>query len=258
MNFLPLRRIFISERDMSSGKKLSINRWSVEDRPREKFVAKGPAALSNAELLAILIGSGSTDESAVELMRRVLADFGNSLKALGRLSLHDLAPDGKHPNPPHRYKGLGPAKAVTLLAACELGRRRMAEEAAVQIQIRSSVDVYNYYLPLMQDCRHEEFHALLMNQANRVMSDVLVSRGGLTETVVDIRLLMREVLLQGATTLAICHNHPSGNLRPSRQDDSLTEKVMQACRMMNIRLLDHVILTDGGFYSYCEEGRLNV
>lgn len=243
---------------MPDGKKLSINRWAEEDRPREKFVAKGPAALSNAELLAILIGSGSTDESAVELMRRVLADFGNSLKALGRLSLHDLAPDGKHPDPVHRYKGLGPAKAITLLAACELGRRRMAEEAAVQMQIRSSTDVYNYYLPLMQDCRHEEFHALLMNQANRVMSDVLVSKGGLTETSVDIRLLMREVLLQGATTLAICHNHPSGTLRPSRQDDQLTDKVAQACRMMNIRLLDHVILTDGGFYSYCEEGRLNV
>ncbi|MCM1108705.1 MAG: DNA repair protein RadC [Clostridium sp.] len=241
---------------MPSGEKLSINQWAEEDRPREKFAAKGPSALSNAELLAILIGSGSTDESAVELMRRVLADCGNSLKTLGRMSLHDLAPDEQHPRPAHRYKGLGRAKAVKMLAACELGRRRMAEEAAERPQIGCSRDVYNFYLPLLQDCRHEEFHALLLNQANRVLTDVAVSKGGLTETVLDIRLLMREVLLQGATTMVVCHNHPSGNLRPSRQDDALTEKIEKACRLMNIRLIDHVILADGGYYSYCDEGKL--
>ena len=156
-----------------------------------------------------------------------------------------------------RYKGLGEAKAVTILAACELGRRRMEEEAVELPAIRSSMDLYHYFLPQMQDLFHEECYVLLMNQACRIMDKMLVSKGGLTETAVDIRLILREALLRRAPVIALCHNHPSGNLRPSAEDDRLTDKLLKACRMMNIRLLDHIIVADGGFYSYCEEGKLN-
>ncbi len=155
-----------------------------------------------------------------------------------------------------RYKGLGKAKAVTIMAACELGRRRMEEDVVELPSIRSSMDLYHYFLPQMQDLFHEECYAVLMNQACRIMDKVLVSKGGLTETAVDIRLILREALLRRAPVIALCHNHPSGNLRPSVEDDRLTDRLQKACRMMNIRLLDHIIVADGGFYSYCEEGKL--
>lgn len=243
--------------------KLTINRWAEDDRPREKLMRKGAAALSNAELLAILIGSGSPEESAVELMKRVLADCDNRLKALGRMSLEELTgmvevadPLTGKPRRVRRYKGLAEAKAVTIMAACELGRRRMEEDAVELPAIRSSMDLYRYFLPLMQDLLHEECHAVLMSQACRVVDRVLVSKGGLTETAVDIRLILREALLRRTPVIALCHNHPSGNLRPSVEDDRLTERLHKACRTMNIRLLDHIIVADGGFYSYCEEGKL--
>lgn len=246
-----------------SALRLNIKQQAAEDRPREKLMAKGPSALSNAELLAILIGSGTTDETAVELMQRVLADCGNSLITLGRLSLDELMSEidvtddvtGKVKRM-KRYKGLGEAKAVTILAACELARRRSEEPALVRKEIHSSVDLFNYFLPKMQDLPHEECYVLLMNQACKVLGHLLVSRGGLTETAVDIRMIMREALLKRATVLALCHNHPSGSLRPSADDDRLTDRLSNSCKMMGIRLLDHIIVTDSGFYSYCEEGRL--
>ncbi len=244
--------------------KLNIKQWAEDDRPREKLMRKGAAALSNAELLAILIGSGNVEESAVELMKRLLADCDNRLKALGRMSLEELTgtvetEDGNTGKKKlaRRYKGLGEAKAVAIMAACELGRRRMEEEAQELPAMRSSVDLYRYFLPLMQDLFHEECHVLLMNQACRVMDRMLVSKGGLTETAVDVRLILREALLRRAPVVALCHNHPSGNLRPSAEDDRLTDRLQRACRLMNIRLLDHIIVADGGFYSYCEEGKLN-
>ena len=244
--------------------KLNIKQWAEDDRPREKLMQKGASALSNAELLAILIGSGNVDESAVALMKRVLADCDNRLKTLGRMSLEELTgcvevTDGHtgKKKMARRYKGLGEAKAVTILAACELGRRRMEEEAVELPAIRSSMDLYHYFLPQMQDLFHEECYVLLMNQACRIMDKMLVSKGGLTETAVDIRLILREALLRRAPVIALCHNHPSGNVRPSAEDDRLTDKLLKACRMMNIRLLDHIIVADGGFYSYCEEGKLN-
>lgn len=241
--------------------RLNINQWAEEDRPREKLLHKGAQALSNAELLAILIGSGSPEESAVDLMKRLLADCGNSLKTLGRMSVADLLRQDETPDPQTgkirktgRYKGLGAAKAITLLAACELARRRMTEEVAERQQIRCSADLYRYYLPMMQDLAHEECHALLMNQACRVISNILISRGGLTETAVDIRLVLREALIRKATVIALCHNHPSGNARPSAEDNRLTERLKQACQMMNFHFLDHVIVTDGTYYSYRDEG----
>ncbi|MBQ8282711.1 MAG: DNA repair protein RadC [Paraprevotella sp.] len=246
-----------------SALRLNIKQQAAEDRPREKLMAKGPSALSNAELLAILIGSGTTDETAVELMQRVLADCGNSLITLGRRSLDELMSEidvtddvtGKVKRM-KRYKGLGEAKAVTILAACELARRRSEEPALVRKEIHSSVDLFNYFLPKMQDLPHEECYVLLMNQACKVLGHLLVSRGGLTETAVDIRMIMREALLKRATVLALCHNHPSGSLRPSADDDRLTDRLSNSCKMMGIRLLDHIIVTDSGFYSYCEEGKL--
>ena len=246
-----------------SALRLNIKQQAAEDRPREKLMVKGPSTLSNAELLAILIGSGTTDETAVELMQRVLADCGNSLITLGRRSLDELMSEidvtddvtGKVKRM-KRYKGLGEAKAVTILAACELARRRSEEPTLVCKEIHSSVDLFNYFLPKMQDLPHEECYVLLMNQACKVLGHLLVSRGGLTETAVDIRMIMREALLKRATVLALCHNHPSGSLRPSADDDRLTDRLSNSCKMMGIRLLDHIIVTDSGFYSYCEEGRL--
>lgn len=243
--------------------KLNINQWAVDDRPRERLMQHGAATLSNAELLAILIGSGTPQETAVDLMQRLLADCDNSLKQLGRMSLEELigevettdAVTGKKVCE-KRYKGLAEAKAVRIMAACELGRRRAAEEERQGDAIRSSEDIYRYFAPLMQDLSHEECYALLLNQAGKVVKKVLVSKGGLTATAVDVRIILREALLQRAPMLVLCHNHPSGNTRPSKEDDRITERLEQAARLMNIRLLDHIVWAAGGFYSYNDEGKL--
>lgn len=226
--------------------KLNINQWAEEDRPREKMMLHGAGALSNAELLAILIGSGSTDESAVELMRKVLADYRNSLSELGKSGVEELC----------RYKGIGPAKAITLLAASELGRRRKEEGTLERLQIRSSEDIYRLFYPLMCDLPVEECWVLLLNQAGKVIDRIRISQGGLASTAVDIRCILREALIRRAVSMVLCHNHPSGNLRPSREDDRLTESLRQAAVTVNLRLLDHVIVTDGKYYSYADEGRI--
>lgn len=226
--------------------KLNINQWAEEDRPREKMMLHGAGALSNAELLAILIGSGSTDESAVELMRKVLADYRNSLCELGKSGVEELC----------RYKGIGPAKAITLLAASELGRRRKEEGTLERLQIRSSEDIYRLFYPLMCDLPVEECWVLLLNQAGKVIDRIRISQGGLASTAVDIRCVLREALIRRAVSMVLCHNHPSGNLRPSREDDRLTESLRQAAVTVNLRLLDHVIVTDGKYYSYADEGRI--
>lgn len=226
--------------------KLNINQWAEEDRPREKMMLHGAGALSNAELLAILIGSGSTDESAVELMRKVLADYRNSLSELGKSGVEELC----------RYKGIGPAKAITLLAASELGRRRKEEGTLERLQIRSSEDIYRLFYPLMCDLPVEECWVLLLNQAGKVIDRIRISQGGLASTAVDIRCVLREALVRRAVSMVLCHNHPSGNLCPSREDDRLTESLRQAAVTVNLRLLDHVIVTDGKYYSYADEGRI--
>ena len=227
--------------------KLSIAQWDEADRPREKLERLGPQALSNAELLAILIGSGSADESAVDLMRRVLPDCGGSLRRLGRTPMAALC----------AYKGIGPAKAVTLMAACELGRRRAAEPAEQRPQMATSRDIYNYFLPLMQDLPTEECHVMLLNQQLRLIGSRCVGRGGLSSTLVDVRCVMYEAITARASALAPCHNHPSGATRPSADDDRLTERVAQAARLLDVRLVDHIVLAEGGYFSYADEGRLN-
>lgn len=225
---------------------LKITDWAAEDRPREKMMARGAAALTNAELMALLIGSGSRGTSAVDLMRQVLADYDDSLRLLGRASVEELT----------RYRGMGQAKAVSVLAACQLAQRRLDEEARQRRIVRSSRDIYELFLPAMQDLQVEECRLLLMKQNCSVVGTVLLSRGGMTETAVDVRLVVKHALLADATVVALCHNHPSGSLRPSRPDDELTRRALRACRLMNLRLLDHVILTDGAYYSYADEGRL--
>ena len=226
--------------------KLNINQWAEEDRPREKLMLHGAETLSNAELLAILIGSGNTDESAVDLMKRVLNDCNNNLNTLGKKTIHELC----------AYKGVGEAKAISIIAACELGKRRQMEKAEERPALSSATRIYNYMHPLMQDLDVEEFWVLFMNQDYRLIKKSRIAHGGISEVSVDIRIIMREALLVNTTVMAVCHNHPSGNLRPSSQDDALTTTIQKASQLMRIRFYDHVILTDGNYYSYHEEGRL--
>ena len=225
---------------------LNINQWAKEDRPREKMMQQGPSALTNAELLAILIGSGNHEDTAVELMRKVLDLYHNSLQELGKANIEDLC----------RFKGIGSAKAVTLLAASELGKRRMEEVPKERKQIRTSRNIYEIFYPLMCDLPVEECWILLLNQSSKVIDRIRISQGGLASTQVDVRCILREALLKRAVSLVLCHNHPSGNISPSLDDDRLTQAVKQASATMNIRLLDHLIVTDGAYYSYSDEGRL--
>ena len=225
--------------------KLNINQWAEEDRPREKMMALGAEALSNAELLAILIGSGSTKESAVDLMKKVLNDCHNSLNTLGKKTIHDLC----------NYNGIGEAKAISILAACELGKRRQQETPEERPKLDTATKIYNEMHPQMQDLDVEEFWVLLLNQNNRLIKKVRISRGGISETTVDIRVIMKEAVLHNATILAVCHNHPSGNLAPSNADDDLTRSIKHACELMHIHFMDHIIITDGQYYSYHELGR---
>ena len=226
--------------------KLNINQWAEEDRPREKLMRLGAEALSNAELLAILIGSGSTKESAVDLMKRVLGDCNNNLNTLGKRTIRELC----------LYNGVGEAKAITILAACELGKRRQMETPEERPDVGTATLIYNHMRPVMQDLDVEEFWLLLMNQNHRLIKKIRISHGGITEVSVDIRIIMREALVANATILAVCHNHPSGSLRPSEQDNLLTTQLQQACNTMRIRFLDHVIVTDGAYFSYHESGRI--
>ena len=225
--------------------RLNINQWSEDDRPRERLEKLGPQALSDAELLAILVGSGSTKEDAVSLMKRILNDCHNNLNTLGKLTIHDLC----------QYNGIGPAKAITILAACELGKRRQQETPEERPDLGTATRIYNHMHPVMQDLDTEEFWLLMMNQNYRLIKKVRIAHGGISEVTVDIRIIIREAVLANATILAVCHNHPSGSLRPSPADDCLTKNIKQACDLMRIKFMDHVIVTDGSYYSYHEKGK---
>ena len=227
-------------------KNIAINNWAEADRPREKLERLGANALSDAELLAILIGSGTANESAVDLMKRILKDCNNNLNTLGKLSLHRL----------EEYKGIGPAKAITILAACELGKRRQRAKVEDAPLLNSAEAIYNYMHTTIQDLDIEEGWILMMKQNFRLIEAKRISIGGLTMAPIDIRLMMKEVLMKNTTILAFCHNHPSGNTSPSHEDDLLTTRIQKACELLNIHFADHVVLTDGKYYSYREEGRL--
>ena len=201
--------------------------------------------MSNTELLAILIGSGNTDESAVELMKRILNSCNNSLNTLGKMSIRELM----------TFKGIGEAKAITILAACELGKRRQREQPEQRPELSTATRMYNYLHPRMQDLDVEEAWVLLMNQNFKLIKSLRLSHGGITETAVDVRLIIKEAVLCNATILALAHNHPSGSIRPSREDDRLTQSVKQACDVMRIHFADHIIVADGYYYSYHEQGK---
>lgn len=229
---------------MKDTHKLTICQWAEEDRPREKMMLKGSGALSDAELLAILIGSGNTEESAVELMRRILVSCHNDLNELAHWEVRDFS----------RFKGFGPAKSIAIMAALELGKRRKLQEVKERAIISCSKDIYELFHPLMCDLELEEFWVLLLNQANKVIEPVRISTGGIAGTFVDVRSIFREALLQRATQMAVVHNHPSGNTRPSQEDKALTQRILAAAKTMNIHLIDHLIVCDGQYYSFADEG----
>ena len=226
-------------------KSISIKEWAEEDRPREKLMLKGVSALTDSELIAILIGSGNDKESAVELCKRILQKVDNNLNKLGRLSVNDLSGN---------FRGIGPAKAISIVAALELGRRRKLGEVETKRKIASSNDAYSQFYPLMADLNHEETWALLLDRSNRVVSTMQVSRGGISGTVVDIRLILREAINHYASGIVLGHNHPSGNCTPSGQDTALTKKLKEAARWMDISLLDHIIVCGESYYSFADNG----
>lgn len=225
-------------------KKLSIKEWAVEDRPREKMLAKGIRSLSDAELVAILIGSGNLDESAVELSRRMLASVNNNLNELGRKNINDLK----------KFKGIGEVKAITILSALELGRRRKESEPDEKPKIITSSDAAVIFKPLLSDLPHEEFWVLLLNRNNLVIDKLMVSQGGLSGTVIDVRIILKMALDKLACSIILCHNHPSGNLKPSEADKDITKKIREAGKHMDIPVLDHLIIGNDAYFSFADEG----
>ena len=223
-----------------------ITSWAEDDRPREKLTRIGAENLSNAELLAILIGSGNTNESAVDLMKRILKDCDNNLGTLGRKSISELS----------QYNGIGEAKAISILAACELGKRREHEDKLERLDLSTPDNIYAHLLPKIRDLDVEEAYVVLMNNNYKHIKTVRLSHGGITETAVDVRLIIKEAVLCNATVVALAHNHPSGNINPSGYDDQITKQVKRACDAMRLHFLDHIIVTDGHYYSYRESGKL--
>jgi DNA repair protein RadC len=228
---------------MYQPKHLTIKAWAEDDRPREKMLQKGRSSLSDAELIAILIGSGSRNESAVELSKRILQSAGNNLSAMGSLSIQNLM----------KFKGIGEAKAITIAAALELGRRRNSEEPKAVETLTSSQSVFNYIAPQLQDLSHEEFWMITLNRANKPLAKHFLSKGGITATMVDIRLLVKQAIDSLAVGVILVHNHPSGNLKPSEQDKQLTKKVKEALNLLEISLLDHLIIANNTYLSFADE-----
>jgi|TARA_B110000971_G_C20038704_1_gene516101 DNA repair protein RadC len=226
--------------------KLTIKSWAIDDRPREKLVAKGKSTLSDAELIAILIGSGNRQESAVALSKRMLQSVDGNINELAKLSVEKLT----------TFKGIGEAKAISIITALELGKRRQLETAMEKPKITSSVAVFNLLQPIIGDLEHEEFWVLFLNNSNKVVAKNQISKGGLTATVVDVRLLFKRALELAAVAIIVCHNHPSGKLQPSDADQQLTQKINEAGTTLDIKLLDHLIITEKAYFSFADENLL--
>ncbi|MCJ8210312.1 DNA repair protein RadC [Mucilaginibacter sp. RS28] len=226
--------------------KISIKAWAEEDRPREKLNVQGRRALSDAELIAILIGSGNRDESAVELSKRILHHYGNDLNKLGKVSVNELS----------KFKGIGEAKAISIIAALELGRRRNETETKTPDHVVSSHSAWQILRRHLVDINHEEFWILLLSRSNKVIARELISKGGLSGTVADPKIIFGLALQHQASGIVLCHNHPSGNLKPSQQDIDLTKKLYQAGKILDIKIIDHLILTDDAYLSFADEGLL--
>jgi len=224
---------------------LGIKSWAEEDRPREKLLSKGKGSLSDAELLAILLGSGSREDTAVGLAQKILHSAGNNLNELGKCSIAELVKN---------FKGIGEAKAITIAAAMELGRRRQLSRIHEKPQVSCSRDAFNAIAPLLLDLPHEEFWMLLLNRANRILGREQVSQGGVAGTVVDAKIVFRRAIEGQACSIVLCHNHPSGNLSPSQADIDLTRKLKKAGETIDVLVVDHLIVGDGGYYSFADEG----
>ncbi len=226
--------------------RLSIPDWCTEDRPREKFALKGAASLSDAELIAILLRTGSSHENALELSKSLLAHCGNSLNLLSKLTLEQLT----------GHKGIGLAKAITLLTAFELGNRIRSEKVKKEMHIRSTQDVVDIMQEKIAHLNHEEFWVLYLNQSLRILKASQIGKGGLSSTLVDVRILLQEAILQNATSIILCHNHPSGSTQPSKTDIQLTRQICEAAHILNIEVTDHIIIHQGRYFSFAENGRL--
>ena len=225
----------------------SIKQWSEEDRPREKLIYRGASSLSDAELLALLIGSGNREESSVQLCQRILLSVSNNLKQLAHLDISDLT---------QRFKGIGEAKAVTILAALELGKRYGNDRHIVKEVVRTSQEAYALFRPILCDLPYEELWVAFLNRGSKVLMKRKFSQGGTGDAPVDLKLILREALAQLATGIIVCHNHPSGNVLPSLQDDTMTQRLGRAAGLMDVRLLDHIILSEDDYYSYADKGRI--
>lgn len=224
--------------------KLGIKLWAEADRPREKLLLNGRRHLTDAELIAILIGSGNKDETAVDLSRRILAFYDNDLDALGKVSVKDLS----------KFKGIGEAKAIAIVAALEIGRRRKDTAGSDVVKVTTAKDAFNVLLPVFADLNHEEFWILMLNQANYVIGKQAISSGGMSGTIADPKIIFKTALEHNATYVILAHNHPSGNLKPSQQDLNITRKLVEAGRILDLNVLDHLIVTNKLFYSFGEEG----
>lgn len=231
---------------MNEYKKLNIKEWAVEDRPREKLTKNGSRSLSDAELIAILIGSGNLEETAVELSRRILASVDNNLNELARKGIEYL----------QQFKGIGEAKAITIVAALELGKRRKESEVFVKNKISGSKDAADYFLPVLGDLNHEEFWVMILDRGNKILDSFRISQGGISGTVIDVRVILKPAIEKQASSIILCHNHPSGTLQASDADLKITRKISDAAKLMDITVLDHVIIGDNKYLSFADEGML--
>ncbi len=231
---------------MDTPEKIPITAWDDSDKPREKMMLKGKSALSDAELIAILMGSGNTKETAVDLAKRILKENQNNLLELSRKSIAELT----------RYNGIGEAKAISIIAALELGQRRRQSEVIERNKIASSHDAFEYMSLYLSDLNHEEFWILLLNRANQVIAQQMIGQGGISSTAVDMKKIFKQAFDYQASGIILAHNHPSGNLRPSDQDNMLTQKIAEAAKLMEISVLDHLIISANSYYSYADEGKL--
>lgn len=228
-------------------KRLTIREWSEDDRPREKMARKGANSLSDAELLAILIGSGNKNESAVELSKRIMRECSDNINELARLKISELC---------KRFKGIGQAKAITIMAALELGKRRKTSDILQRRKIASSYDLFELFEPLLIDLTHEEFWVALLDGANKVIETRRVTQGGQQQTVVDLPMILRMALEKSSLGVAVAHNHPSGQNHPSREDENITKRIKQGCEAIGLRFLDHIIVAQGKYYSFADEGKI--
>jgi len=226
--------------------KYSIKQWAKDDRPREKLLSKGSSVLSNSELIAILINNGSKEKSAVELAQEVLKAGKDNLNELGKLSVKELM----------KIKGIGAAKAISIVAAMELGRRRQAGSSREKEIVKTSADVANYLQALLKDYKHEVFAVIFLNRSNKINHFQIISEGGITGTVADPRIILKKALEEDAVSIILCHNHPSGSIKPSKADEELTYKIKEAAKFLDIKVVDHIIVSDDGYFSFADEGIL--